>query len=198
MISVYQVKPGFQKLLQPLLKGLYKIGITANQITITAIILSITLGSSFVIYQDFKIVFLLLPLGLLIRMALNALDGMMAKQYKMQSKLGEILNELGDVISDLAIALPFMILPYTNPFIIILFAILSSLNEFSGVLGKAMGGERRYDGPMGKSDRALLISVFCIVHFFWEGLLVYTDWIFGVACILIIVSTITRLKNSIS
>jgi len=197
MISAYQIKPAFQKLLQPLLKTLYKLGVTANQLTILAIIFSIGLGMMFLKYQEYRIILLLLPLGLLIRMALNALDGMMARQYNMQSQLGEILNELGDVVSDLAIVLPFVIIPQANSYIIILFAVLAILNEFSGVLGKAMGGERRYDGPMGKSDRALLIGIFCIVYFFWEGVANYTDWIFGFACALIILSTITRLKKSI-
>ena len=198
MISVYQIKPAFQKILQPLLRSFYRLGITANQITIAAIFLSIGLGSSFMIFHDYRIVLLILPLGLLLRMALNALDGMMAKQFNMQSKLGEVLNELGDVISDLAIILPFVILPHTNASIIILFAVLSVLNEFSGVIGKAIGGERRYDGPMGKSDRALLIGIFCITAFFWNSILIYTNWIFGIASILVIVSTITRLKNSLS
>jgi len=33
-------------------------------------------------------------------MALNAIDGMLAREHHMQSKLGAILNELGDVVSD--------------------------------------------------------------------------------------------------
>lgn len=47
-----------------------------------------------------QLVFLALPIGLLIRMALNALDGMMARTYNQTSKKGELLNEIGDVVSD--------------------------------------------------------------------------------------------------
>jgi phosphatidylglycerophosphate synthase len=32
------------------------------------------------------------------------------------------------------------------------------LTEFCGLLGPTLGGARRYDGPMGKSDRALLVG----------------------------------------
>ena len=42
----------------------------------------------------------------------------------MQSQLGEILNEIGDVVSDIAIIFPFVILPGINPVIIILFGVL--------------------------------------------------------------------------
>ena len=198
MISVYQIKPAFQKLLQPVLANFYRLGITANQITISTVFLSIGLGILFLNFQKSDIIYLLLPIGLLLRMALNALDGMMAKQYNMQSKLGEVLNELGDVISDLAIILPFAIIPQASIWIIFLFTILSIINEYAGIMGKAISGERRYDGPMGKSDRALLIGLFCTTAFFWNNILNYTDWIFGMASILIIVSTITRLKKSLS
>lgn len=42
-----------------------------------------------------------------IRMALNALDGMLARECNQQTRLGAILNETGDVISDIALYLPF-------------------------------------------------------------------------------------------
>ena len=197
MISVYQIKPAFQKLLQPLLKSLFKNGITANQITVFSILFSSGLGLMFLQYNTFRVILLLLPLGLLIRMALNALDGMMAKQFNMQSKLGEVLNEMGDVISDLFIILPFIILPQMDAWIIILFAILTILNEFSGILSKGINGERRYDGPMGKSDRAFFIGLFCIVYFFWDGIESYVNWIFGLASILVIFSTLIRLKKAL-
>jgi CDP-diacylglycerol--glycerol-3-phosphate 3-phosphatidyltransferase len=35
-------------------------------------------------------------------MALNAIDGMLAREHDMQSPLGAMLNELGDVLSDVA------------------------------------------------------------------------------------------------
>lgn len=197
MISVYKIKPAFQKLLQPVLLQLHKAGITANQITVAAIVLSGGLGYLFLHYQEHRFFLLLVPLGLLLRMALNALDGMMATQYKMQSKKGEALNEMGDVISDIFIIFPFVVIPTANPFVIVMFGVLAVINEFSGVLGKAMGGERRYEGPMGKSDRALVIGLFCLVSYFWEDMLLYTDWVFLLASVLMLFSTYVRLKKAI-
>ena len=175
MISVYQIKPAFQKLLQPVLRALRRIGVTANQLTVAAIILSVCLGYLFLHYKEHPIVLLLVPAGLLLRMALNALDGMMARQYNMQSKLGEILNEMGDVISDLAIIIPLVVIPEIFPFLIVIFGFLAILNEFAGLLGRAIGGDRRYEGPMGKSDRALVIGLFCLTNFFWNGIEQYAN-----------------------
>ena len=197
MFSVYKLKPVFQKLLQPILDALYKIGVTANQLTISAVILSCLMGFGFLQYHRFYLGILIIPFGLLLRMALNALDGMMARQYDMQSQLGEILNEIGDVVSDIAIIFPFVILPGINPVIIILFGVLAILNEFAGILSKAIGKERRYDGPMGKSDRALLIGIFCLVFFFWSDVTYYGDWIFGIASALVLAGTIIRLYKAL-
>jgi CDP-diacylglycerol--glycerol-3-phosphate 3-phosphatidyltransferase len=197
MISLYKIKPAFQNLLRPLLKSLHKRNITANQITIIAVLLSILMGAGFFFYQEFRILLLLIPIGYLLRMILNALDGMMATEYNMKSKLGEILNELGDVISDLAIIIPMTLIPKMNPYIIIGFAFLSVLNEFSGVLAKSVSGIRHYEGPMGKSDRALLIGLYCIVYFFWTDIENYSNWIFSIGSVLIVISTLTRLKNAL-
>jgi CDP-diacylglycerol--glycerol-3-phosphate 3-phosphatidyltransferase len=197
MISVYKIKPAFQKLLQPLLKGLSKMGVTANQITVFSILFSIGLGVLVYFHLQFPYFLVLVAFGLLMRMVFNALDGMMAKQYNMQSKLGEVLNEVGDIVSDTAIILPFIVISSIHPILIIGFAILSIMNEFAGILGKALGGARRYEGPMGKSDRALLIGLFCLVYYFWNGLALYGNWIFGVAIILVLVSTFVRLKNGL-
>ncbi|MEO6453063.1 MAG: CDP-alcohol phosphatidyltransferase family protein [Ginsengibacter sp.] len=51
-------------------------------------------------------------------MALNALDGMMARIYNQQTKKGEVLNELGDVISDLFIFFPLLKYEQTNLYLI--------------------------------------------------------------------------------
>ena len=36
--------------------------------------------------------------------------------------------------------------------------VLAILTEFAGVLGPSVRASRRYDGPLGKSDRALLFG----------------------------------------
>lgn len=197
MISIYQLKPRFQQALQPVCDFLYRQGFTANQVTIAAILLSAGLGFLFLCYPHAAIVLLLIPIGLLVRMGLNAIDGMMARQYGMESKLGQVLNELGDVLSDLFIILPLAIISTMNSGIIILFAMLTILNEFAGILGQAMGGTRRYDGPMGKSDRALIIGLFCLVGYYWQSVFLYGNIIFGIASVLLIISTFIRLKNAV-
>ncbi|MFV1884699.1 MAG: CDP-alcohol phosphatidyltransferase family protein [Balneola sp.] len=197
MISIYKIKPAFQKLLVPVLRMLHKIGFTANQITISSILLSAIIGVSFW-YADIAIwLFLTLPIGLLLRMALNALDGMMARTYNQQSKLGEMLNEAGDIISDLIIYFPLIKYFSGQTYVVILFLCLSIINEFAGLLGKAMGSERRYDGPMGKSDRAFVVSIIGILLFFQINIQNYALYGFSIINFLLILSTYKRLTGTL-
>jgi len=197
LISVYKIKPKFQQLLTPALKGLYKMGVSANQITLSSILLSLLIGIAFWYASYNKLLFLALPIGLFIRMALNALDGMMARIYNQQTKKGEVLNELGDVISDIFIFFPLLIYEKSIIYLIIIFICLSIINEFSGILGKVISGQRQYDGPMGKSDRAFVIGVYGILSFFSINLSDYSFWIFVIINLLIITSTFFRIKKSL-
>ena len=197
MISIYKLKPKFQKLLMPLLKLIYNLGITPNFLTVFTIIFSFFIGYLFFLGIDNKIYFLFVSLGLLFRMMLNALDGMLATTYNLKSKEGEILNEIGDVLSDIAIYFPFIYFNSLSMELIIIFILLSVINEFCGLLAKSISGIRRYDGPMGKSDRAFFVGIICIVLYFTSSILFFLDYIFLFAIILMIMSSFLRLTKSL-
>lgn len=197
MISVYKIKPKFQQLLKPVLEWLHKFGVTANQITISSILLSLLIGVSFWYAESNRYLFLTLPIGLFFRMALNALDGMMARNYNQQTKKGEILNEIGDVISDLFIFFPLLIYEKDNLYLIVIFLCLSIVNEFAGILGKAVSSTRQYDGPMGKSDRAFIIGLYGLLSFYTIEFGEYSLWIFSVLIFLILISTVIRIKKTL-
>ena len=156
MITLYAMKPRFQALLRPTVQRLAAARVTANQVTLAAAFGSVAVGLFVVAHVDTAPVFLLLPVWLAIRMALNAIDGMLAREFRQQSRLGAYLNELGDVVSDAALYAPFALVPPFGAAATGIVVVLAVLTEFVGVLGPAVGASRRYDGPLGKSDRALL------------------------------------------
>lgn len=197
MISVYKLKPKSQQLLTPILLFLNKKKITANQITISSILLSVIIGVLFWNADISKWFFLSLPIGLLLRMALNALDGMMARKFNQTSKSGEVLNEVGDIVSDVIIFFSLLKFQPESLYLIIVFIILSIINEFAGLIGKIVGKERRYDGPMGKSDRALILGLYGLIAFFGANISNYSQYIFGLIILLLLISTSTRLKKSL-
>ena len=105
MPTLYDVKPAFQNLLRPVAAGLVKLGATANMVTIGAALLSIAAGALIARNHAFAAIFWLMPLALFLRMALNAIDGMMAREFGQKSSLGMYLNELTDAVCDAALIL---------------------------------------------------------------------------------------------
>jgi CDP-diacylglycerol--glycerol-3-phosphate 3-phosphatidyltransferase len=156
--SVYDLKPKFQSLLRPLCAGLAARGVTANQITILAALMSLAEGAAVALTRGAAWALMLLPVTLFGRMALNALDGMLAREFNQKSRLGAVLNELGDVVSDTALYLPFALIPGVAPAAVALFVCLAVTTEMAGVVAIQIGASRRYDGPFGKSDRAVFFG----------------------------------------
>jgi CDP-diacylglycerol--glycerol-3-phosphate 3-phosphatidyltransferase len=157
--SIYDIKPKFQALLRPLCQVLAGIGVTANQVTWVAILLSFATGAVVAWQPGASWPLLAVPVVLFVRMALNAIDGMLAREHNMKSSLGAVLNEIGDVLSDAALYLPLAFVPGVNATLIVAISILSIVSEMAGVVAVQIGAERRYDGPMGKSDRAFVFGL---------------------------------------
>lgn len=158
-MTIYDLKPAFQNLLRPVSNALARTGITANQVTLAALLVSVAVGAVFAAQPSSRLAALLIPVWLFVRMALNAIDGMLAREHHMQSSLGGILNELGDVVSDAALYLPFALVPGLRPELIVLIVLLSVFTEMAGVVAVQVGASRRYDGPLGKSDRAFVFGL---------------------------------------
>ena len=206
MPSAYDLKPKFQNLLRPLVGLLARIGVTANMVTCTAMLGSIAYGVW--IYQPFAdhgpnpYPYLLLGLFLFIRMALNAIDGMLAREHGQQSLLGAYLNEVGDVVSDAALYLPFLDLLEPGLGWVIMTG-LCGLTEFVGVMGKSIGGSRRYDGPFGKSDRAVFFGILGLLTA-WAVFTnqqhlhgIVMNWALLIALLLALVTLFNRVRNGI-
>lgn len=162
-MTIYDLKPAFQNLLRPMCKKLAAAGYTANQVTVAAVLLSIIVGLLFALNPTAGWAALLIPVWLFLRMALNAIDGMLAREHNMQSDLGGILNELGDVVADTALYLPFAVVPGIPAMLVVAVVLLSILTEMAGVVAVQIGASRRYDGPMGKSDRAFVFGLLALL-----------------------------------
>jgi len=193
-MTIYALKPRFQNLLRTLVGRLAQAGATANQVTLAAAIGSVLVALVVMGTAETRWVFLLLPLWLLLRMALNAIDGMLAREFGQQSRLGAYLNEICDVISDAVLYAPFAMVEPFGPIGIALVIFLSALTEFAGVLGPMVGASRRYDGPLGKSDRAFLFGTLG----FWIGigapLPAWLGFIVPVVAVLLAVTTVNRIR----
>ena len=158
MKIVLYSKPLVQSYLRPTTKLLAKMGVTANQVTVTNILVSLITGIMVLIYADKLWPLFLIPCALIVRFVLNHIDGMLAREHDMKTSLGEILNELSDIISDVALYLPLAIVEGISPVLIVAIVVLAMITEIIGILGKSVGAERRMDGPLGKRPRGVALG----------------------------------------
>lgn len=195
-MTLYTLKPAFQNRLRPLAGRLFRSGITANQVTVAAAIGSILVAA--LVSTVGPRGFLILPVWLFARMALNALDGMLAREFGQKSSLGAYLNEIGDVVSDAALTLPFALVPAFGALPVFAVVFLALLSEYAGILGPMTGASRRYDGPLGKSDRALLFGALGT----WIGLGLPTpSWMAGLMWIVaaaLVLTAVNRIRAGLA
>jgi CDP-diacylglycerol--glycerol-3-phosphate 3-phosphatidyltransferase len=198
MVSVYELKPRFQNLLRPLCGWLARAGVTANQVTISAAVLSVAAGSAIAASQGASWALLLVPPVLFARMALNAIDGMLAREFDQKSRLGAILNELGDVVSDTALYLPFAVIDGVSPVLVGLAVAIAVMTETTGVVAVMIGSSRRYDGPFGKSDRAVFFGALALLLGFGVHAGLWTNVVLVLAALAGCLTIINRARAALA
>jgi CDP-diacylglycerol--glycerol-3-phosphate 3-phosphatidyltransferase len=200
-VSIYELKPRFQALLRPLVVRLHAMGVTANQVTLAACVVSVVLGLWLFFaaphFTSFA-AFALIPAWMFLRMAFNAIDGMLAREHNQQSKLGAFLNELTDVVSDAALYLPFALVAPFSPFWIGTVIVLAGLSEFAGALGPTVGASRRYDGPLGKSDRAFVFGALGLYVALGWPLPAWTAWLMPLLAALVAWTIVNRIRRALA
>ena len=197
-MSIYALKPRFQALLRPAAAAMARGGISANEVTLAAAAVSVALGAYVAWRAPATLPFVAIPVWMLLRMALNALDGMLAREYGQKSLLGAYLNELGDVVADAALYAPFAFVAPFAPGWVVAVIVLAGISEFAGALGPMVGASRRYDGPMGKSDRAVAFGALGL----WIGLdpapPAWLGWVLPVVAALIVLTIVNRVRRGLS
>lgn len=194
-MSIYLLKSRFQNLLRPLVRRLHQFGISANAVTHAAGVVSL-LVAGWVYWQAAQtpIWYALLPLWMLLRMGMNAIDGMLAREFGHASRLGAYLNELWDVLADAALYASLASLAGVRHDIVLSFVVLAILTEYAGVLGVMVGSQRRYEGPMGKSDRAFVVGVLGLLLALNLADAQWVNWTYALAAALCIITLLRRIQ----
>ncbi len=198
MATIYDLKPRFQALLRPIAARLVQAGATANGVTLAALIMSLAQGAAIAFWPEARWPLLLLPVTLFVRMALNAIDGIMAKEYDQRSNIGALFNEISDVVSDAALYLPFALVAGMNAPLVVLVVVASIIAEMTGVLGPVIGATRRYDGPFGKSDRAFCLGALAVLLGLGLSPGLWTTSVLAVMVVLAAVTVWNRARRAVA
>jgi CDP-diacylglycerol--glycerol-3-phosphate 3-phosphatidyltransferase len=131
-------------------------------------------------------------------MALNAVDGMLAREHNQQSRLGAILNELGDVVADAALYLPLCAVAGFDARLVVGIVLAGTIAEMAGVIGVQVGASRRYDGPMGKSDRAFVFGALGLALSLGAPAGTWLDVVLGIVLALSLATIANRARGALN
>jgi CDP-diacylglycerol---glycerol-3-phosphate 3-phosphatidyltransferase len=160
--SLTLLKSLLRRAVRPVAGRLYEAGVTANQVTSTSLVGSVLVGALLCRFADHSSSFAMLPAWLVARTAFAAIDGTLAVEFGQKSRLGGVLNEVGDVVSDIALFLPLAFVPPFSGASIALVVCFAAMSEFVGMAGTMLSGTRRLEGPLGKVDRSIVLALVAI------------------------------------
>ena len=157
MRGLYAAKPWFVRRLRRVEDLLVRHNVSADALTIAAVVISLVsgvlLGLGGLLEQP--ALWLFVPLLGLVRLALNALDGSVARRTASARPFGQVLNEMGDRVSDAALMAPLAL--FVPPALAFGALVMSLMASAAGLLGVTTIGVRLSNGPMGKADRVVVI-----------------------------------------
>ena len=196
-MSIYRLKPAFQSLLRQLVRALARAGIRANQVTLAACLVSIGVVALLVLHPGQATLFVLVPTWMLLRMAMNAIDGMLAREFAQKTPLGAYLNEISDVLSDAALYLPFGLIAGSSMTAVAVVIVLAATSELAGAVAVMTGASRRYDGPMGKCDRAFVFGLLGLLVALGVPLAAWLNWVWAAVAALTALTIANRIRGGL-
>jgi CDP-diacylglycerol---glycerol-3-phosphate 3-phosphatidyltransferase len=191
-MGVYVVKPAFQRSLGGAEDWLVARRVHPDVLTGAALALSLLGGALLWTGATWPALLLLVPLIALGRTALNALDGLVARRTGLARPWGEVLNEAGDRLADVALLGGLALAPTTNGRLGAAALVAVLLASYLGVLSKAAGGPRQYGGIMGKADRMLYLALAALV----AGLAGQPEWLNAYLMVALVGALVTGVQRA--
>jgi CDP-diacylglycerol--glycerol-3-phosphate 3-phosphatidyltransferase len=164
-MDLYATKAAANARLVPLVDRLARAGVTPDQVTLAAVPVAVVAGASLLASTTIPALLLAVPLLAVVRIVLNLIDGNMARRTGRIHARGELYNEVGDRLADIAFLAPAAWLPGALPHIVLLGVLGGVMASYVGITTKAAGGERIYRGILSKPGRMALLCATCVVAF---------------------------------
>jgi phosphatidylglycerophosphate synthase len=161
-VDLYRSKSAVVRRLEPVLASLERSRVSPDMLTLSAIPLAVLGGVCLLLSPALPFVLLVIPLVAVGRLVLNLLDGALARRTGRMHARGELYNELGDRLADIALLAPVAFLPGAQREVVLLGVIGAVFASFAGLAPRAAGGERIYRGVLSKPGRMALLSVSAI------------------------------------
>lgn len=157
--GLYRLKPVSQAIVAPIARWLVRHRISADVVTWSAVPVGLLGGISLAASAAVPTLLLVVPLAAALRLGLNLLDGMVARETGATHPLGELWNELGDRLADTLFIGGLAFHPAVDPRLALGAVIAAILASYVGITARAAGGRRQYGGLMSKPGRMATLAV---------------------------------------
>ncbi len=194
-IGIYQIKPAFQRSLRGIEDELVRRGVHPDTLTYAALVLSVGGGVCLYLAPDLPLLLLAVPLVAVVRTALNALDGLVAKRTGLARPWGEVLNEFCDRLADVSLLGGVALARPADHLLGAVAVVAMLLCSYLAILSRAAGGRRQYAGPMGKADRMALLAIAAPLGLLLPLELVYNAFL-GIVLVGLLVTLYQRARDT--
>ena len=164
-MNLYASKSAVNARLVPLVDRLAAAGVSPDAVTLAAVPVALLGAACLLVSPSVPVLLLAIPPLVVLRLALNLVDGSLARRTGRIHPRGELYNELGDRLADVAFLVPAAFLPGALPIVVLLGVTASLLASYVGVTARAAGGERIYRGVLSKPGRMALLAATSVVAF---------------------------------
>lgn len=198
MAPLERLKPRLHTWLQPLAAAAAQRGLTPNRLGLAGLALAAAGGAAVAAFPAARPALLLLVAIVLVRLTLDLLDGLLAREHGMTSESGTLLNEVGEALAAVFLYLPLALHPGIAGWLIVLLVALGLCAELAGLAALTIGAPRRVDGPFGKRDRALLFAVLALILAVDGSAAGWLPWLLVPALLLTAVTLVNRLRGALA
>ena len=157
--GLYRIKPAAQRPVRPLVDASISRGVSADALTLAAIPVAALAGLCLALSDSAPVLLVAVPFLAALRLVLNLVDGQVARQTGTTHALGEVLNELGDRISDVLFIGGLAFVAVVGPALALSAVIAALLASFVGITARAVAAPRQYGGVMSKPGRMIVLAV---------------------------------------
>jgi CDP-diacylglycerol---glycerol-3-phosphate 3-phosphatidyltransferase len=162
MNGLYALKPWYAARLGRLRHGLVRHRVSPNALTATGVLFGAAAGTVLWLRPAGPVTALGVAVLLAARLACANLDGGVARESGRGTRFGAVLNEIGDRLAELAVLAGLLA---TAPVAWVAGAALAaSAPSWVSLAGAAAGSPRLQGGPVGKTERCVLL-----VAIAWTG-----------------------------
>jgi CDP-diacylglycerol--glycerol-3-phosphate 3-phosphatidyltransferase len=172
-------------------------GITPNQLSLANLALAALVGLLLALFPGARLPLLLLTTVVLARLALDLLDGMLARAQGSRSPLGILLNDSVEPLGAILLYLPLALHPGVDGWLVVLLVALGLCAEIVALSAAQISGRRHTEGPFGKRDRAIFFALIGLILALDRAAAPWLPWLLVPALLLSLLTIGMRMRAAL-